>query len=228
MSQPMQPIYLFADSQLLFWKRDGIAFLDSIRALCPGNAPKAAYIGASNGDAPEFYDIFLAAMDGIGIGDCRMIRAEYSSEEAAFLEEADLIVLAGGDVEKGWMVFEQTGIKETLIRRYNNGAALIGVSAGAVQLGLYGAVETAESSHRLIDTFKFVPFIVSAHDEDREWQELTSIIQLMEGTARGIGIPKGTGVIYHPDRSIEVIRGFAHEFSMANGKMVRELLLPKE
>ncbi len=70
----MQPIYLLADSQLLFWKENGNLFLSSIKALLHSH-PKAAYIGVSNGDAPEFYAIFIAAMDGIDIQDCRMIRS---------------------------------------------------------------------------------------------------------------------------------------------------------
>jgi hypothetical protein len=37
----------------------------------------AAYIGASNGDRPEFYGIFEAAVDAIGITDRRMI--DYTS-----------------------------------------------------------------------------------------------------------------------------------------------------
>ena len=48
------PVYLFSDSQLLFWKSDGICFLNSVTEGLQKNSLKAAYIGASNGDLPEF------------------------------------------------------------------------------------------------------------------------------------------------------------------------------
>lgn len=97
----LQPIYLFADSQLLFWKNKGIPFLDSISPRVMYSSPKAAYIGASNGDAREFYSIFEAAMEGIDIRDCKMIRSSFPGEDESFLNEADIILLGGGDVEMG-------------------------------------------------------------------------------------------------------------------------------
>jgi hypothetical protein len=47
-----QPIYLFADSQLLFWKRDGTLFLKTVRDRLARPGLRAAYVGASNGDLP--------------------------------------------------------------------------------------------------------------------------------------------------------------------------------
>ena len=70
----IKPIFLLADSQLLFWREEGgEPFLARARKLMEQDAPervfKAAYLGASNGDAPEFYDLFVAAMGEIGIRD---------------------------------------------------------------------------------------------------------------------------------------------------------------
>src|ERR1700722_17803817 len=56
-----QPLYLLADSQLLFWKRQDRPLLDaSLDGLARDTPVSAAYIGASNGDRPEFYGIFEA------------------------------------------------------------------------------------------------------------------------------------------------------------------------
>lgn len=224
----VQPIYLLADSQLLFWRNDGSAFIQRVcdRAACP--SPLAVYIGASNGDAPEFYALFEAAMDGIDVRNCHQIRAAFPAEDAALLAEADIILLAGGDVEAGWTIIERTKMVELLRQRYFAGATLIGVSAGAMHLGLYAAIELGDAALRLVDTLKLVPFIVGAHDEDREWSSLASVVQMLEGSARGLGIPKGGGVVFHPDRSIEVIRRPAYEFSTTAGKLVQILLLPAE
>jgi peptidase E len=226
MNMLVQPIYLFADSQLLFRKEQGILFLDSLRQLLTHDSPKAAYIGASNGDAPEFYSIFEAAMEGIGIHDCRMILSTFPAEDEAYLNEADIILLAGGDVAAGWKVFDETGIKELVIRRYYEGAILIGISAGAIQLGLCGLIDTQQTPEELLDTFKLIPFVVDVHDEKEEWARLKRAIRLLDGLAQGIGIPAGGGLIYYPHQSIEAVRHALYEFSFKDGEIREALLMP--
>lgn len=228
MSEPLKPIYLFADSQLLFWKNNGVNFGESIRARVEHDHPKAAYIGASNGDNPDYYTIFESAMDNIGVHDCRMIRSHFSVVDELFLNEADIILLAGGDTKQGWEVFARTGLKEIITRRYYESAILIGVSAGAVQLGLLGWQDEFNSVDELFDTFKLVPFIISSHDEKNQWESLKKVIQLKAGSVKGVGIPAGSGMIYHPDRTIEAVRYPIHEYLIKDGKLSCCLLLPVE
>ena len=85
-----------------------------------GRAPRAAYLGASNGDLPEFYDLFLGAMAEIGIrsGDCLHIPSRPGPKELDFLADADLVLLAGGDVQRGWREFETSGLKDKIVERY--------------------------------------------------------------------------------------------------------------
>jgi peptidase E len=223
-----QPIFLFADSSLLFWGEGGNLFLDSVRQLVTRASPKAAYIGASNGDKPEFYSIFEAAMDGIGVHDRRMILRSFSAEERSFLNEADIILLAGGDVEAGWNVFVETGMREFITGRYDEGAVLIGISAGAQQLGLFGNMEGASSGAELISTFQLVPFLIDAHDEGQGWGRLQMAVRLLSGSVRGIGIPAGGGLVYYPDQQVEAVRRPLHEFSIEGGGIKEALLLPKQ
>lgn len=227
---PTRPLYLLADSQLLFWREDGgDLFLRSVREALEIPTPRAAYLGASNGDIPDFYSIFEAAMEGISVFETRMVPASPSAEEMAFLEEADLILLAGGDVELGWRAFEASGIREVVERRYYAGALLIGVSAGAVQAGLAGwrgGVPTAREE--LIDTFKLLPYVVDAHAEENDWQALRAAVHLMGESVHGIGIPAGGGVVYHPDHTLEAVRHPCHEFELRDGEIVRSLILPPE
>lgn len=220
----LQPIYLLADSQLLFWREDGKLFIESIRSAIPHDFPKAAYVGASNGDDPVYYSLFVAAMDGIGIRQCRMIPSTLSADDLDFINEADVILLAGGDVERGWHAFEQNGLKELIFRRYFEGVILIGVSAGAVQLGLYGWKEGSATD--LIPTFRLVPFLVSAHDEKRDWAPLKRALPMAGANVRGIGIPYGGGAIFRMDQSLEPIRFPVYEFIMRENEIEDNLLLP--
>jgi peptidase E len=218
----LQPIYLLADSQLLFWRQNGELFIENIRSAIPHDSPKAAYVGASNGDNPDYYSIFVAAMDGIGIRHCRMIPTAPSTDDLTFINEADIILLAGGDVERGWNAFERNGLKELLYRRYFEGAILIGVSAGAVQLGLYGWKE--EEPDNLIQTLRLVPFIVSAHDEKRNWAALKKAVQISGGNVRGIGIPHGGGAIFRMDQSLEPVRFAIYEFTRRENEIQMSIL----
>jgi len=221
----LQPIYLLADSQLLFRDEGGEPFLNSVRRRAARDSPKAAYVGASNGDAPEYYSLFEAAMSGAGVHERRMIPSAFRAEDRSFLGEADIILLAGGDVERGWEVFVGTGMREFVVRRYFEGAVLMGVSAGAAQLGLCWPTGKDDSHAGLLETFKLVPFVVDAHDEGRQWGRLRGALRLSAGAARGIGIPTGGGMVYHPGGRVEAVRHPLLELSYEGGA-IRESSLP--
>ncbi len=222
----MKPIYLFADSQLLFWRDENGLFLDSVRDLIERPQPKAAYIGASNGDDPTFYSLFQGAMDGIGICDCCMIHSQLPNDEASFLEEADLILLAGGDVQQGWEVFKTNDLRDIITRRYFQGAILIGISAGSVQLGWFGWPAGELKQNQLFDTFKLVPFVIDAHDEKSSWRNLRQSLEFCGGVVSGLGLPAGGGLIYHTNHTVEAIRYPAVELFLDNDEIHQSLLLP--
>lgn len=215
------PLYLLADSQLLF-QSAGNFFKVEIRSSIPTPDPKAAYIGASNGDRAEFYELFVAAMQSMGIYRCRMVPSQPNNEEREFVEQADLILLAGGEVEQGWRVFECNGVKDIIERKRYDGAVLVGVSAGAAQLGRGALTEAAQPKH--LTTFGFAPFYVSAHEEKEEWWNLRALITMSQSGARGIGIPAGGGAIYRPDGTLEPVREPLTEL-LKEGDAVRERLI---
>ena len=217
------PLFLLADSQLLFWPDDDGPFADRIAAAAP-TAPRAAYLGASNGDNPDFYSIFLAAMERIGPAECRMIPSVPSDEERAYLEAAELVVLAGGDVELGWRAFQASGVNELLDRRYREGAVLIGVSAGAVQLGTAGW--PAGEPDAAFGTWGLAPFVVDAHAEDEDWASLRAVVGARGEGTRGFGIPAGGGLVYHPDGSVEAVRRPLCELTIVSGELVTATILP--
>jgi len=221
-----RPLYLLADSQLLFWKPAAGFYLSTILQASGSERPNVAYLGASNGDSPDAYAIFRAAMEQIEVGDIRGISSSPTEADFKFLEAADVVLLAGGDPEAGWNVFTRTGLRERIENRYRQGAVLIGVSAGAVQFGTHATVAGDSGGSRLIETFGFVNLIVDAHDEKQDWRTLAGTIHLLEGAAVGIGIPRGGGLIVHPDGVLEPIRHGVEEFTYAEGKLRRSVLLP--
>ena len=217
---PLKPIVLLADSQLLFWRENGELLLDRVLKECTRDKLKAAYIGASNGDHPDFYAIFVAAMEGAGVFECRMIPSALSGPDLAFLNEADIILLAGGDVEAGWRVFLRNGLNELVIRRYFEGASLIGVSAGAVQLGMCGLARDGS----LVETFKLVPLIIGAHEEADNWTTTIELLQLSATSNTAIGLSTGGGAIYYSDRTVEPLRYPLVELTMEEGNVNKSFL----
>jgi hypothetical protein len=188
----LRSIFLLADSQLLFWRENGQLLLERVVKARTRDRLKAAYVGASNGDNPDFYAIFVAAMEGVGVFDCSMIPSAVSEADLAFLNDADIILLAGGDVEIGWQTFLTNGLDKHIVRRYFEGATLIGISAGAVQLGL--------------GYLKLVPFIIGAHEESTNWKTTRELLRLSGSNTRAIGLPTGGGALYHPDHTVEPLR----------------------
>lgn len=229
MDAPIQPIFLFADSQLLFWSEDGELFLDRARQLLESTEPKAAYVGASNGDLPEFFELFRGAMQGIGISDCRMIPAEPSTEDLDFFDQADLILLAGGDPERGWRCFESNGLKQKVVERYYSGCLLMGISAGAMQLGLQAFNEPAgngaDKELETFETFKLIPLVIDVHD-DPDWLRLHAVMPKVGDLIQGLGIPSGAGAIVHPDMTLEPVRRPLVELGVKNGEVRQSLVFP--
>lgn len=218
-------MYLLADSQILFWRDGSQLFIEKIRQQMDSPAPSAAYIGASNGDNPEFFQLFQVAMEAIGLNSCRMIPSSPSEEDLKFLTAADLVLLAGGDVQRGWNIFQERGIKDLIVQKRYDGTVLVGISAGAVQLGLGTLLESA--TMKKLSLFQFAPFYVGAHDEGNEWWDLRALVNLAGDGARGIGIPAGGGLIFSPDGSLEPIRKALTEFQKQDDKMTENLLLPE-
>jgi cyanophycinase len=211
-----KPIFLLSDSLLLFAASGSREFASRILDALdvPPQRARAAYLGASNGDAPEYFDMFREAMKLLGIEDCLHIPEAPSPQAYDFLQTANLILLAGGDVEKGWHAFERANLVDRLRSRSRQGAVMVGVSAGAIQLGTC----TRVGSNDTLGLLSLVPYAVGVREEP-DWPSLASLVGQRQGEVIGLGIPSGAGVVVHVDLSIEPVRKPITEVSFRNGEV---------
>ena len=222
------PVYLLADSQLLFSSPGGRPLLAAAVDAVGSAEPRAAYVGAANGDQPEYYSIFEGAMEMIGVRDRRMILSDYSAADRAYLRSADLIVLAGGDVGAGLRVLRETGMDDDLDERRREGAVLVGVSAGAVHLGAMGWLGDEPAEGELVGTLGIVPFSVDAHDDASGWRRLRQLLSRALPGSLAIGVPIGSGIIHHPDGTLEPVGRSAVELRVEDDRIIESILYPPD
>lgn len=190
------PIYLLADSQPLFWRSGGVPFFTKVLTGQKRSQKLALYIGASNGDLPEYYSLFSEAMSEFTETDWLKADSQVGLER---LLEADLILLAGGDVQLGWEFIET--LKSTLHEAHQSGTILVGVSAGAIHLGAQWW-QAKGSNLKSLDTLGLVPAVLAAHEEALDWQPIRSAILAAANQATApskwpaLGLPFGSAVRY--------------------------------
>lgn len=221
MSDSLKPVYLLADSQLLFRDSANGSFPHALKEWADHRDVKASYIGASNKDDLGFYEIFTGAMQVLDIFDCNQIQSQFSAIDRNNLEKSDLILLAGGDTRLGWDIIRKSGMAEILIHKYYSGAILIGISAGAVQLGMLAC-----SGEECYNVLELIPFNIAVHDEENDWKDLRRLMIRESSQVAGVGIPLGAGMICYPDHSVEAINKPLYEIRVKNSDVSQSLIMP--
>ncbi len=216
-------IVLLADSRPLF-ERPGATGIVPLPERDNDTGPRVAvYVGAASGDAPEYYAIFLSTMQGSGYDTCHMISSEYHEIDRDHLLQADLIVLGGGDVARGIRRMRDTELFDDLRRSPSRGAALIGVSAGAIHLGVVGCTPEGSSPG-----LGLVPYVVDAHAEEDGWSRLRACVEGLSSPLPGLGIPWGGGVAIESDGTLIPFGKPVAHFESHEGALTELLLFPRE
>jgi hypothetical protein len=198
-----KPLYLLADSTPMFLVAPGEeSLLERVRLSLP-EQPRAAYLGASNGDDPNYFEIFCAAMDKIGLHQRRHLIAPYSAEDLVWLDRCDLILLSGGDVMRGWQCFTNAGLQQRFKTRYEAGCVLMGISAGAIQMSDFLFGEAPDENKISGQGMGLARCLVDVHDQDRDWKRLRELSKQVPKGTRCVGIPSNGVLKVHPDQTFE-------------------------
>ena len=160
-----------------------------------------AYIGTANGDNIEFFRRMESGLIEAGAGKVVQLRLALEKPDLRqardILARADVIFLAGGEVEDGMYWLDRHGLSKDLKALYHEGKRFIGVSAGTIMMGSHWVrweVPGDDSSASLFDCLGIVPLLFDVHGEEEDWAELRAALTLSGDGARGFGLPRESAV----------------------------------
>ena len=195
----------------------GDAFHDRAFERLARRAPKVAYVGAANRDQAAWYlrvSDTLRTRHGARVELARTMVDNPGPARGA-LEDADLIYLAGGDVQLLATRLRVLGLDSVLRSCHAAGAMLLGISAGAIALGpcwiSFPDDQAALDRARRFPCIGAVPFAVDCHDEEGDWEELRALLGRWalddpKATVEGYGIPHG-GALELDERGLVSVIG---------------------
>lgn len=189
--------------------------------------PTIAHIGAANGDSLDFYNLMAGMLTSHGAGRINRIllvspRADMSTA-GKLLEDADIVFIAGGDVEQGMQVMNDTKAGRVLTDLYESGKVFFGSSAGSIMLASKWVRWRDPDDDTTAEPFPclgFAPVICDTHGEE-DWEELQALLTLEKDGASGYGIVSGTALRVWPDGIPEALGGPVHRYQKQSGKVAR-------
>ena len=168
------------------------------RAFSAIKSPQVAYIGVANGDSLPFFEMMEFSLMNAGAKQVDLVplaQADVNVEAVKqTLQSADVIFLAGGDVDVGMDWLNQHQLTGFLKDLFQGGKLFAGVSAGTIMMGSHWvkwAVKGDDTTAELFDCLGFTPRLFDVHGEVEDWSDLKVALRLMGNGARGYAIPHG-------------------------------------
>jgi hypothetical protein len=190
--------------------------------------PEIAYLGAANGDQRRWYERVadtLARKYGARCTLARTVGTDDRAPAAEILERADILYLAGGDVSALSERVHALSLGELIRRRHQEGALLVGVSAGAIGLTRFWIEFDGDRPSRRFPCVGALPFAVDCHDEESDWEELRALLEQWAHEAPGeevdaFGIPAGGALEIDATGRVTPHGPAPRRFRLENGKIL--------
>jgi hypothetical protein len=218
----------------------GDDFHDHLLARLP-RAPQIAWIGAASGDRAQWFERSANLLGKRYDARVRLARTVpgpgYDREETRrILDEAQLIYLGGGDVSLLAEHLCRDGLDEQIRARRRAGAALLGVSAGAI--GLTPAWlrfpedidDDEDNSGEVALPSRFacvgaVPIACDVHDEESDWEELRALLDVWrrddpQARVEAYGIPAGGALLLDGEDRVKHLGAAPHRLILDQGRIV--------
>ena len=174
---------------------------DSPNVLC---VPTAAW------DNPDDPDERVAWFEDSGcVTDILYVSRESAEVCAEKIAWADIVYVPGGNLPNLMSNWNEKGVSGALAAAFDRGAALIGVSSGAMCWGESGRDDSAAPVKRIIGSFPFygeaggfeyiectgiLPFCIGPHFDNTGWR--TFALDAMESDKPYVGIENGAALVF--------------------------------
>jgi cyanophycinase-like exopeptidase len=139
---------------------------------------------------------------------------EAIEHDRAVVDRADLVFVSGGDPTLGAKVLARTGAAGWLREAHARGTPMMGVSAGAIDLGAWWIdwpedEDAPEEQADVVPCVGVVPgYVFDTHDEEDGWEELHVASRLLARRgekSRFLGIPTKGALVFEPHGAMEVV-----------------------
>jgi len=215
-----KPIYLLAGG------RGGGSMDDILKAVFADigiAVPRIAYVGAANGDNPEFFGRMAGMIRAVR--ECTIIHALTCGKAdvkkaVKTINSSDAVFVSGGDVEAGMEVLREKDLTGVFSELHDQGRLLFAVSAGSIMLAsqwVRWPDPDDDSTAELFPCLGVAPIICDTHGEADGWEELKSAVSLCpEGTV-GYGITSGTCLRVTAGTNPTALAGSISRYVRSNG-----------
>ena len=220
-----KPIYLLAGGRRGS-RTEGDPILETVVKKIGKPAPSVAYVGAANGDSPDFFKWMTSYLQMAGAGEVRLApmagKGADLEEARHVLNTADSVFISGGDVEAGMRQLEEKNLNSVFGSLYRRGVLFFGSSAGSIMLAkcwIRWRDPADDLTAEIFPCMGLADVVCDTHGEAEGWEELHCFLKLTGTDRVGYGIPTGLALCIHPDGSVEAIGGAVNRFVWREGKI---------
>ncbi len=197
--------------------------------------PLVAYVGSASNDDAGFFTMITGALKPSGAR-FRLVKSASprasASAARALIEESDLVLMSGGDVDHGMKVLRDRGLDAALRKLAHAGKPMFGISAGSIMLAREWVrfPDDDESRAEIFPCLGIAPVHVDAHAEEEDWIELRTLVRLLHARGDrapvGLGLTKRGGVTIAAGAKVRAVGTPIPRVGVARGKIVDRAPLP--
>lgn len=190
-------------------------YLTEAFRLTGKDKPLALYVGAANGDDPDFGGALSALLEGAGAHKVlwpKLARKKKEGSQARnALAESDLVFVGGGDVEEGMQLLREADLITDFHAAAKRGTVFAGMSAGAIMLGerwiRWPRADAGDNEAETYECLGIAPCSLDTHGEGDGWLEARSFAEVrareLGKKARAYGIPSGGALVVGKDGTLQ-------------------------
>ena len=202
--------------------------LQQVIESCGKVYPRIGYLGSASRDDRDFFKMISVWLKNAGAGDVLLaptVGAKVDMERTLeILENADAVLVSGGDVEEGMRILGERNLTPFLRARWNRGTVFVGLSAGSIMLSRQWVRWRDPNDDLTVEVFAcmgLAPLLCDTHGEAETWEELRALLRLAPPGAIGYGIPTGAGLGVTPEGWPFAMGEPVQRFAMRDGLVAR-------